>query len=549
MKKKLWLIAALLMCAVMALTVFAEGEDDYTYIVLNGKATITDVETTISGDVVIPETLGGYPVEAIGNKAFDGCADITSVAVHDGITKIGVKAFQNCTNMTAVSLPDSISYMGTYTFSGCTSLTKARIPENTAKLPSRTFKNCSKLSDVYLPDSITSIETSAFYGCDALKYIDLPDNLTSIGSSAFYDCGGIKSITLPNGVTSIGDMAFNRCYSLTGIAIPASVTSIGSCAFHTDSDYNYPSYRLPNLTIYGYTGSYAETYAKKQDIPFFSLGDVAEPVITADPEDIACFTGDDAALTVLAEAASAGTFTYRWYVSDTPDGEFTEIEGAADASYTPSTDTAGVKYYYVIVTNTNGTHSADAQSRTAKVTVASGTAAEVPEIFAQTASFSCETGEDIALFVSASVTDGGSLTYQWYVSDTPDGEFEPIEGAVSAGYRPSSETEGTLYYTVVITNTNTGVSGTKSASVTGEVIAVTVGGTQLCTITGSLVSWGDTADVTIRLLADGEVIRTVTVENTSGTASFSIPDVEPGEYTVEVSKPDHVTREYEVTVQ
>lgn len=546
MKKKLWLITTLLMCAVMALTVFAEGEDDYTYIVLNNKVTITDVVTSISGDVVIPETLGGYPVVAIGNNAFDGCADITSVAVHDGITKIGNYAFRNCTKMTAVSLPDGLESIGTYAFYKCTSLTKADIPKNIETLPADTFYGCTKLSEVDLPNSITSIGSYAFYGCSALKNIDLPDNLTSIGSSAFYDCNGLKSITLPNNVTSLGSYAFYGCTALTGIAIPNSVISIGTYALHYGSS---SSYELPYLTIYGYTGSYAETYAKNQDIPFFSLGDVAEPVITADPEDIACFTGDDAALTVLAEAASAGTFTYRWYVSDTPDGEFTEIEGAADVSYTPSTDTAGVKYYYVIVTNTNGTHSADAQSRTAKVTVASGTAAEVPEIFAQTASFSCETGEDIVLFAAASVTDGGSLTYQWYVSDTSDGEFEPIEGAVSAGYRPSAETEGSLYYTVVITNTNTGVSGTKTASVTSEVIAVAVGGTQLCTITGSLVSWGDTADVTITLLADGQVIKTVTVENTTGTASFTIPGVEPGEYTVEVSKPNHVSRSYSVTVQ
>ena len=32
----------------------------YTYSVSNGKATITGVDTSISGDVTIPSTLGGY---------------------------------------------------------------------------------------------------------------------------------------------------------------------------------------------------------------------------------------------------------------------------------------------------------------------------------------------------------------------------------------------------------------------------------------------------------------------------------------------------------
>ena len=56
--------------------------------------------------------------------------------------------------------------------------------------------------------------------------------------------------------------AFYGCTNLTKITIPESVTSIESFAFE---DCN-------NVTIYGYTGSYAETYAEENDIPFVSLG-------------------------------------------------------------------------------------------------------------------------------------------------------------------------------------------------------------------------------------------------------------------------------------
>lgn len=40
-------------------------EGYYTYTVSDGKATITDVSTSISGEVTIPSTLGGYPVTSI----------------------------------------------------------------------------------------------------------------------------------------------------------------------------------------------------------------------------------------------------------------------------------------------------------------------------------------------------------------------------------------------------------------------------------------------------------------------------------------------------
>lgn len=43
----------------------AATEVYYSYTVSDGEATITDVYTSISGDVTIPSKLGGYPVTSI----------------------------------------------------------------------------------------------------------------------------------------------------------------------------------------------------------------------------------------------------------------------------------------------------------------------------------------------------------------------------------------------------------------------------------------------------------------------------------------------------
>ena len=66
--------------------------------------------------------------------------------------------------------------------------------------------------------------------------------------------------------------AFYGCTNLTKITIPESVTSIESFAFE---DCN-------NVTIYGYTGSYAETYAEENDIPFVSLGNATTTETTTE---------------------------------------------------------------------------------------------------------------------------------------------------------------------------------------------------------------------------------------------------------------------------
>ena len=59
----------------------AASEGYYTYSVSNGEATITNYNSSISGAVVIPDTLGGYPVTRIGNGAFVRCAGLTSVTI------------------------------------------------------------------------------------------------------------------------------------------------------------------------------------------------------------------------------------------------------------------------------------------------------------------------------------------------------------------------------------------------------------------------------------------------------------------------------------
>ena len=53
------------------------------------KVEITSCDESISGDFVIPYVIEGYPVEAIGAKAFLGCKNLTSITIPDSVTTIG----------------------------------------------------------------------------------------------------------------------------------------------------------------------------------------------------------------------------------------------------------------------------------------------------------------------------------------------------------------------------------------------------------------------------------------------------------------------------
>ena len=69
---------------------------------------------------------------------------------------------------------------------------------------------------------------------------------------------GVTVVVVPEGVTKIGSEAFTGLSSLESITLPDSVTQIGWSAFSG----------CKNLIIRCRTGSYAEQYAKENEIEY-----------------------------------------------------------------------------------------------------------------------------------------------------------------------------------------------------------------------------------------------------------------------------------------
>ena len=96
----------------------------------------------------------------------------------------------------------------------------------------------------------------------------------------------------------------------------------------------------------------------------------------------------------------------------------------------------------------------------------------------------------------------------------------------------------------------TEVAGSRVALTVEYSLAVSSG------LRGQVVSFHDDSDVTVALFADGSAQPKYTVAVPGGTkdsagkytATYDIPEVAPGTYTMKVMKNNHVTREYTVTV-
>ena len=252
-----------------------------------------------TGDIVIPDSVlyegAYYQVTSIGNDAFAGsrqmtslslpssisdmssglfslCTSLSSISVDEDnpiffssngilykrnptslyfaprnlqgditldstLTTIPSSAFQNCTGITSVTLPDNITEIADGAFTGCTGLTEIFFNSKLTTIGEYAFCKCTSLSIVNLPTSVKNIKSCAFMDCTGLYYVLLHEGLESIGKMAFYNCQNIMGIQLPSTLKSISEQAFQYCYNLSSIKndSPLSI-ELGS------TDYGYVAY-------------------------------------------------------------------------------------------------------------------------------------------------------------------------------------------------------------------------------------------------------------------------------------------------------------------
>jgi hypothetical protein len=74
---------------------------------INGANSVTILSSTRTGNVVIPSTIEGYPVTAIGSNAFSN-KQLTSVTIPNSVNTIGAYAFSS-NRLTSVTIPNSVT--------------------------------------------------------------------------------------------------------------------------------------------------------------------------------------------------------------------------------------------------------------------------------------------------------------------------------------------------------------------------------------------------------------------------------------------------------
>ncbi len=190
------------------------------------------------GPMVIPATVNysgeTYSVTSIGDYAFGGCSQLTSITIPNSITTIGEKAFDDCWQLKSITIPNSVTTIGDSAFWDCFRLTSITIPNSVTYIGKDAFERTDWYDNK--PNGVIYINKVLYkykgWSMPENTYINIARGTVSISPEAFYQRSNLTSVTIPNSVTTIGDYAFCGCTNLTSITVPNSVTSIGFAAFN-----------------------------------------------------------------------------------------------------------------------------------------------------------------------------------------------------------------------------------------------------------------------------------------------------------------------------
>ena len=159
----------------------------------------TNIEVTsgtnkYAGDVIIPNSVENngivYKIIKIGNRAFYGCTEITSIEIPSSVVTIGGSAFQNCA-LKDIQIPNSVDSIAASAFAKCNELKDVVIGSGVRKIVG-SFNGSDNITSVsILSATPPTINTRTTFSSKVLYNATLEVPMGSL--EAYQNAGGWKN--------------------------------------------------------------------------------------------------------------------------------------------------------------------------------------------------------------------------------------------------------------------------------------------------------------------------------------------------------------------
>jgi uncharacterized protein YkwD len=325
--------------------------------------------------VIIPDG-----VTRISSYAFTD-TDVVEVIIPNSVTVIEQSAFLSSRKLRKVNIPYSVSTIGDGALGLCDQLLELEIDKDnkhytvvdgilyTKDMTELICCPSSKRGSISIPESVITIRGMAFWYCWYVDKINLNSKLENIEWGAFNGCHGLENIYIPAGVKIIEDRVFTDCVNLKNISVDKSngyyvdidgvlytkdkkvlvgfpYDKTSSYIVHDGTEQIYNSvfmfnrkitlvtipnsvkligpgcntfWMADNVTIQCVPGSYAESYAKENNIPFKNITPVATARVPSAPSIGIAMVGDRQATVTFRASYDGGSPTTSYTVTSNPD--------------------------------------------------------------------------------------------------------------------------------------------------------------------------------------------------------------------------------------
>ena len=214
-KLLLWALVLCMACSLLSTAALADEYEKrsgpFTYYDYGSQATILDVDSSVSGTLTIPQTLGGKTVTQSMYGAFNDLPYITEVVIPSTFTSFAaadaINPFCGCPNLQNIRVA-----AGNPVFRFADGILYGKYDHGEwveGALPALQGR-------VIIP-AVESIRMGAFQGCTQVTDVVLPDGLDYIGWLAFNELSNLRTIYIPASCTWIGMNAFDGCWGLTDV--------------------------------------------------------------------------------------------------------------------------------------------------------------------------------------------------------------------------------------------------------------------------------------------------------------------------------------------